>query len=178
MRFAKIVFVAPSTRQGQLMRMGADMAIDEINQSGGIKALGGAKLVLVVADAGDSTEKAKNAAQRLLSDQPDLSGGFGAWLASWPGEDVVGLGKLARALTDGALDLAVQLFRFTAELQPPQLGDQQLQVFDFVVTRQQLFVLREDECFQFVGMERCEIRKNAMSGNHCRESSRFSLQQN
>ena len=46
---------------------------------------------------------------------------------------------------------------------------------DFVVTRQQLFVLREDECFQFVGLERCEIRKNAMSGNHCRESSRVSF---
>src|SRR5260370_21976447 len=57
----------PWARQGQLMRMGADMAIDEINQSGGIKALGGAKMVLVAADAGDSTEKAKNAPQRLLS---------------------------------------------------------------------------------------------------------------
>ena len=43
----------PWARQGQLMRMGADMAIEEINEKGGIKALGGAKLTLVVADAGD-----------------------------------------------------------------------------------------------------------------------------
>ena len=57
----------PWARQGQLMRMGAEMAIDDINQAGGIKTLGGAKIELVVADAGDSTEKAKNAAQRLLS---------------------------------------------------------------------------------------------------------------
>src|SRR5438067_13735991 len=59
------------------------MAIDEINQKGGIEKLGGAKFELVVADAGDSTEKAKNAAQRLLCDQPDLIGRFGSWLSSF-----------------------------------------------------------------------------------------------
>src|ERR1041384_4574439 len=73
----------PWARQGQLLRQGADMAIDEINKGGGIKALGGAKFELVVADAGDSTEKAKNAAQRLIADQPDLIGGFGSWLSSF-----------------------------------------------------------------------------------------------
>src|SRR5215207_5463161 len=67
----------PWARQGQLLRQGAEMAIDEINQKGGIEKLGGAKFELVVADAGDSTEKAKNAAQRLIADQPELIGGFG-----------------------------------------------------------------------------------------------------
>jgi len=83
----KMAMVAPLSgpwaRQGQLLRMGAEMAIDDINTAGGIKSLGGAKFELVVADAGDSTEKAKNAAQRLLADQPDLIGGFGAWLSSF-----------------------------------------------------------------------------------------------
>jgi len=83
----KIAMIAPLSgpwaRQGQLMRLGADMALEDINGQGGIKSLGGAKLELVVADAGDSTEKAKNAAQRLLSDQPDLVGGTGAWLSSF-----------------------------------------------------------------------------------------------
>src|SRR5216684_6487326 len=83
----KIAMIAPLSgpwaRQGQLMRMGADMALEEINGQGGIKALGGAKLELVVADAGDSTEKAKNAAQRLLAQEPDLIGGTGAWLSSF-----------------------------------------------------------------------------------------------
>jgi branched-chain amino acid transport system substrate-binding protein len=83
----KIALIAPLSgpwaRQGQLMRMGAEMAIDEINQNGGIKALGGAKIVLVVADAGDNTEKAKNAAQRLLAQNPELVGGTGAWLSSF-----------------------------------------------------------------------------------------------
>src|SRR3954467_3403988 len=73
----------PWARQGQLLRQGADMAIDEINKSGGIKSLGGAKFELIPADAGDSTEKAKNAAQRLPADQPALIGGFGSWLSSF-----------------------------------------------------------------------------------------------
>jgi branched-chain amino acid transport system substrate-binding protein len=83
----KMAMIAPLSgpwaRQGQLLRQGADMAIDEINKSGGIKSLGGAKFELVVGDAGDSTEKAKNAAQRLLAEQPDLIGGFGSWLSSF-----------------------------------------------------------------------------------------------
>src|SRR3954452_6683697 len=83
-RMAMIVPLSgPWARQGQLLRQGADMAIDEINKSGGIKSLDGAKFELVAADAGDSTEKAKNAAQRLLAEQPDLIGGFGSWLSSF-----------------------------------------------------------------------------------------------
>src|SRR5260221_5868983 len=83
----KMAMIAPLSgpwaRQGQLLRQGAEMAIDEINQKGGIEKLGGAKFELVVGDAGDSTEKAKNAAQRLLSDQPDLIGGVWVWLNSF-----------------------------------------------------------------------------------------------
>jgi len=83
----KMAMIAPLSgrwaRQGQLLRQGAEMAIDEINQKGGIQKLGGAKFELVVADAGDNTEKAKNAAQRLIADQPDLIGGFGSWLSSF-----------------------------------------------------------------------------------------------
>src|SRR5271157_3546513 len=73
----------PWARQGQLLRMGAEILQDDVNAAGGIKALGGAKLEIIYADAGDSTEKAKNAAQRLLSDEPELAGGTGAWLSSF-----------------------------------------------------------------------------------------------
>src|SRR5262249_58583191 len=51
--------------------------------AGGIKALGGAKLKLLVFDAGDSVEKAKNAAQRMIAQEPDLVGVTGAWLSSF-----------------------------------------------------------------------------------------------
>ena len=73
----------PWARTGTLIKMGAEMAVDEINQMGGIKALGGAKLQLVSADAGDTAEKAKNAAQRLIAQEPDVVGGTGAWLSTF-----------------------------------------------------------------------------------------------
>ena len=62
-------FSGPWARQGDLMLKGAEMAIDDINAQGGIKALGGAKLKLVVIDAGDNIEKAKNAAQRMVAQE-------------------------------------------------------------------------------------------------------------
>ena len=73
----------PWARTGLLEQMGARMAIEEINAAGGIKSMGGAKLTLVEYDAGDSAEKAKNAAQRMVAQEPDLAGGFGAWLSSF-----------------------------------------------------------------------------------------------
>lgn len=73
----------PWARQGELMLKGAQMAIDDINNAGGIKSMGGARLRLVTADAGDSTEKAKNAAQRFVASEPDMVGATGAWLSSF-----------------------------------------------------------------------------------------------
>src|ERR1700730_14083423 len=73
----------PWARQGLLERMGAEMAIDDINKSGGIKSLGGAKMKLIILDTGDSAEKAKNAAQRLVAQNPSVVGGIGAWLSSF-----------------------------------------------------------------------------------------------
>src|SRR5882762_11207622 len=82
----KIALVAPLSgrwaRQGQLKKMGAEMAIEEINGQGGIKALGGAKIVLREADAGDSVEKAVSAAQRVLT-RDKISAGIGSWLSSF-----------------------------------------------------------------------------------------------
>ncbi|MBI2219031.1 MAG: ABC transporter substrate-binding protein [Candidatus Rokubacteria bacterium] len=82
----KIALVAPLSgrwaRQGQLKKMGAEMAIEEINAQGGIKSLGGAKIVLREADAGDSVEKAVSAAQRALT-REKISAGIGSWLSSF-----------------------------------------------------------------------------------------------
>jgi len=73
----------PWARGGQLLLAGAEMAVEEINAAGGIRALNGAKVKLVSADAGDSPEKAKSAIQRLISQEPRLIGGTGAWLSSF-----------------------------------------------------------------------------------------------
>jgi len=83
----RVAMIAPMSgpwaRQGELMKKGADMAIEDINKAGGIKALGGAKLSLLVIDAGDTAEKAKNAAQRLVAQETDVIGATGAWLSSF-----------------------------------------------------------------------------------------------
>jgi branched-chain amino acid transport system substrate-binding protein len=73
----------PWARAGELVRKGVELAAEDVNKAGGIKSLGGAQLKLVIADAGDNAEKAKNAAQRLLAQEADLAGGTGAWLSSF-----------------------------------------------------------------------------------------------
>ena len=70
-------------RPGSVMKMGADIAIDDVNAAGGIKALGGARLKLVPIDCGDSVEKAKNAAQRMVAQETDLVAATGAYLSSF-----------------------------------------------------------------------------------------------
>lgn len=83
----KVALLAPLTgpwaRQGQMMQAGAAMAVYDINAAGGIKALGGAPMRLLVFDAGTSAETARNAAQRMVAQEPDLVGGSGAWLSSF-----------------------------------------------------------------------------------------------
>jgi len=73
----------PWARQGILEKFGAEMAVDDVNKAGGIKALGGAKLKLLQFDTQDTAEKAKDAAQRMLAQNPDLVGGFGCWLSTF-----------------------------------------------------------------------------------------------
>ena len=83
----KVALLAPMSgpwaREGTLMRLGGEMAVDEINAAGGIGALGGAKMRLLVYDTGDSAEKAKNAAQRMVAQEPELVAGTGAWFSSF-----------------------------------------------------------------------------------------------
>ncbi|HUF71876.1 MAG TPA: ABC transporter substrate-binding protein [Gammaproteobacteria bacterium] len=70
-------------RQGEVMRVGAEMAVDHINAQGGIASLGGRPVELVVYDTGDSVERAKNAAQRMVAEEPDLVGLTGSYLSSF-----------------------------------------------------------------------------------------------
>ena len=73
----------PWARNGELHVKGAQAAVDDINAAGGIKALGGAKMKLLIIDSGDTVEKARSAAQRLLADEPDLAGATGSFVSSF-----------------------------------------------------------------------------------------------
>ena len=76
-------FSGPWAREGILERMGAEMAIADVNAAGGIKSLGGAKLLLVPYDTQDSAEKAKDGATRMIADHPDLVAALGCWLSTF-----------------------------------------------------------------------------------------------
>ncbi len=82
----KIAIIVPLSgrwaRQGELYKAGSEMAVAEINEQGGIQALGGAKLVLGPADAGDSVQKATSAAQRVLN-RGKITAAQGSWLSSF-----------------------------------------------------------------------------------------------
>jgi branched-chain amino acid transport system substrate-binding protein len=73
----------PWARQGILEQMGGRLAVEDINAAGGIKSMGGAKLKMVEYDTQDSAEKAKDGAQRMIAQEPDIVGGFGCWLSTF-----------------------------------------------------------------------------------------------
>lgn len=133
----KIALVVPLSgrwaRQGQLKKMGADMAIEEINSQGGIKALGGAKIVLREADAGDSVEKAVSAAQRVLT-REKISAGIGSWLSSF----TLGVTEVAERLQVPWLSLSYadniteRGFRYTFQTSPVSSAQAE-QALDLVV---------------------------------------------
>lgn len=83
----KIGLIAPVSgiyaRPGQVMEMGAELGVEDVNAAGGIQCLDGAKLELEVIDSGDSVEKAANAAQRMVAEYPDLVGATGSYLSSF-----------------------------------------------------------------------------------------------
>ena len=68
---------------GQDCLHGAQLGVEHINAAGGIKSLGGAKLKLVVLDCGDTPEKAKNAAQRMVAQEKDVVAASAAYLSSF-----------------------------------------------------------------------------------------------
>jgi len=57
----------PGVDMGKMSRDGAEMAAEDINASGGIKALGGAKIKLVVADVTSNAAQGPSVMERTLS---------------------------------------------------------------------------------------------------------------
>ena len=72
----KIAMIAPMSgpwaRQGQLLRMGADLAVEDINAHGGIKALRGAKLDILAVQKQQVEEEKDQRSYRYFIFQPHL----------------------------------------------------------------------------------------------------------
>ena len=81
----KIAVVYPLSgalsRNGNLTLQGVKAAMGWVNDNGGIRSLGGAKLVPVVADSGSTVEGAASAMDRVYRD-PDILMACGAWASS------------------------------------------------------------------------------------------------
>jgi branched-chain amino acid transport system substrate-binding protein len=70
------------SRNGNLTLQGAKAAMGWVNDNGGIKSLGGAKLVPVVGDCASTVEGAASAMDRLCRD-PEIVMAMGAWASSF-----------------------------------------------------------------------------------------------
>ncbi|TWF58534.1 ABC transporter substrate-binding protein [Neorhizobium alkalisoli] len=82
----KIGLVQPITGafagDGDLARIGAEYAVKEINDAGGIKALGGAKIQLLIGDSRSNAEAGAQATEQLKTDGAVIVvGGFASGIA-------------------------------------------------------------------------------------------------
>ncbi len=76
-----VPLTGPFAETGQMQKLGAQMAVDEINKDGGIKAMGGAKLNLVIRDAGNAVSDSVTAMQSLIASN-DLAVGIGVGIST------------------------------------------------------------------------------------------------
>lgn len=83
---ARFLFATPLSggmaRNGEYCRKGIELAVEDINNAGGIKALGGIPLEFTLVDVGDSVERAKASVERAISTDPSLIAGVGAWASA------------------------------------------------------------------------------------------------
>src|SRR5664279_1624034 len=66
------------------------------------------------------------------------------------------------------LDLPVQFLRLAPNLHAPQLGNQQLQMLDLALVREQLLMLREDQRLQSSLIQQIQVGKGCVGSSHTR----------
>lgn len=125
-------------KEGQEMDDAVKMAIDEINEAGGIKSLGGAKVVVVSGDHEGSEEKALSETQRLIREGAvGVIGAYGTVLSATQ--------EAERQKTPFVVDVAVadqvteRGFKYTFRLQPnsTMMVDNFLKYFQELNTKSQ-----------------------------------------
>lgn len=71
-------FSGPNADQGVFNRNGAELAVEKINAAGGIKSLGGRKIEALFYDNQSSSDMARQVAERILAEHPDMIAVHGA----------------------------------------------------------------------------------------------------
>ena len=120
---------------GTMSRNGAQMAVDDINAQGGIKALGGAKLNLVVADITSDAAQVPNVVERTLG-QNKVAGAVGCGasqftLATLPIMEKRGVPMVTSSISD---DITKQGYKNIFQIAPKgsMFGAMQVQFLSFL----------------------------------------------
>lgn len=120
---------------GTMSRNGAQMAVEDINAQGGIKALGGAKLNLVVADITSDAAQVPNVVERTLS-QNKVAGAVGCGasqftLATLPIMEKRGVSIITSSVSD---DITKQGYKHVFQIAPKgsMFGKMQVEFLSFL----------------------------------------------
>jgi len=73
----------PFADNGKQARLGAELCVKQINEAGGIQALGGALIELVIQDTGPAAPADVANQLQSMIDQNNLSAVIGAWASSY-----------------------------------------------------------------------------------------------
>lgn len=76
-----VPLTGPYANTGEMQKLGAQSAVNEINAAGGVKSLGGAKLKLEIRDAGTQVSDSVSAMSALLSSN-NITAGIGTGITS------------------------------------------------------------------------------------------------
>lgn len=114
-------------RNGNLTAQSAKAAMNWVNDRGGIKSLGGAKLVPVVGDGGSTVEGIASAAERVCRD-PEIVMAIGSWassftMASTEVTERLGIPQFSISFSDG---LTARGFKWGFYVCPPSSAQGEL----------------------------------------------------
>lgn len=110
----------PNAALGSVTLAGARLAVSDINKSGGIKALGGAKLQLVEEDGGTATSDAISATQRVLEHKVVGVIGTGVSTLDLAIQQLFDQNQVPMLDTAYADGLSTRGFKYTFIMTPPQ----------------------------------------------------------
>jgi branched-chain amino acid transport system substrate-binding protein len=109
----------PAVDLGVMSRDGATLAAEDVNQAGGIKALGGAKMKLVIADVTSNVAQGPSVVERILSTQK-ISGAIGFGMSQMTLSCLPVLEKAQVPLTTSSISdqITAQGYKYVFQIAP------------------------------------------------------------
>ncbi len=135
----KIAFIYPlsggSAESGNMCLDAANLAVKNINDAGGIKALGGKKLELVVFDGTSDPAQSKNVAERALSDKNIVAAvGSGSSALTLPMLPAFEKNQVPLLTFSNSVDITNQGYQYVFSItnRGTQLGEYNIEFLDYL----------------------------------------------